>query len=239
MRQPDTACVAVTIRAGPVLQLETRKLGCERDERWLFSDLDWQVSSGELWRIEGPNGSGKTTLLRILSGQMADYTGTLLWQGEPLSRCREAFMASLLYIGHRPGIKRALTPLENLDWYQAMRMVGGGARARRDACFQALEKVGLAGFEEAAVESLSAGQQRRVALARLALGHQRLWVLDEPFTAIDRDGVRQLEAWMLAHCRAGGSVVVTSHHDSGELLPASDVLKHLRFDGHGGVHLDR
>lgn len=222
------------------MQLETRKLGCERDERWLFSDLDWQIGAGELWRIEGPNGSGKTTLLRILSGQMADYTGTLLWQGEPLSRCRETFMASMLYIGHRPGIKRALTALENLDWYQAMSAVKeGGARARRDACFQALEAVGLAGFEETPVESLSAGQQRRVALARLALGHQRLWILDEPFTAIDHDGVRQLEAWMTAHCRAGGSVVVTSHHDSGELSPASGVLRNLRFDGLGGVHVDR
>ena len=221
------------------MQLETRKLGCERDERWLFSDLDWQVSSGELWRIEGPNGSGKTTLLRILSGQMADYTGTLLWQGEPLSRCRESFMASMLYIGHRPGIKRALTPLENLDWYQAMSPAEGGAGARRQACLEALEKVGLAGFEETPVESLSAGQQRRVALARLALGHHALWILDEPFTAIDRDGVRQLEAWMTAHCRSGGSVVVTSHHDSGELSPASGVLKNLRLDGQGGVHVDR
>ncbi len=220
------------------MQLETRKLGCERDERWLFSDLDWQISPGELWRIEGPNGSGKTTLLRILSGQMADYTGTLSWQGEPLARCREAFMASMLYIGHRPGIKKALTPLENLDWYQAMSTAKGGAGARRAACFQALDRVGLAGFEETPVENLSAGQQRRVALARLALGQQSLWILDEPFTAIDRAGVRQLEAWMMAHCRAGGSVVVTSHHDSGELSSSSGTLKHLRFDGQGGVHVD-
>ncbi|WP_445619803.1 cytochrome c biogenesis heme-transporting ATPase CcmA [Kushneria sp. Sum13] len=222
------------------MQLDIQKLGCERDERWLFSDLDWQIGPGELWRIEGPNGSGKTTLLRILSGQMADYTGTLSWHGEKLSRCREAFMASMLYIGHRPGVKKALTALENLDWYQAMSAVeeGGGARARRDACFQALEAVGLAGFEETPVEALSAGQQRRVALARLALGHQRLWILDEPFTAIDRDGVRQLERWMMAHCEAGGSVVVTSHHDSGELLPASRVLRNLCFDGQGGVHVD-
>ncbi|REC94794.1 cytochrome c biogenesis heme-transporting ATPase CcmA [Kushneria indalinina] len=220
------------------MQLDTRKLGCERDERWLFSDLDWHIGPGELWRVEGPNGSGKTTLLRILSGQMADYTGTLLWQGEPLGRCREAFMAAMLYIGHRPGIKKALTPLENLDWYQAMSTITGGARTRREAGLEALEKVGLAGFEESPVEALSAGQQRRVALARLALGHQTLWILDEPFTAIDRDGVRQLEAWMMGHCRAGGSVVVTSHHDSGELSPASDVLKHLRFDGQGGVHIE-
>ncbi|GHC25853.1 cytochrome c biogenesis ATP-binding export protein CcmA [Kushneria pakistanensis] len=220
------------------MQLDTLKLGCERDERWLFSDLDWQIRSGELWRIEGPNGSGKTTLLRILSGQMADYTGTLLWQGEPLARCREAFMASMLYIGHRPGIKKALTALENLDWYQAMSAFEKRRGVRRDACFQALAEVGLAGFEETPVENLSAGQQRRVALARLALGHQRLWILDEPFTAIDRAGVRQLEGWMMAHCRAGGSVVVTSHHDSGELLPSSGVLKNLRFDGQGGVHVD-
>ncbi|MFC0338148.1 heme exporter protein A [Kushneria avicenniae] len=221
------------------MQLDTRKLGCERDERWLFHDLDWQIGPGELWRVEGPNGAGKTTLLRILSGQMADYTGTLLWHGEPLSHCRETFMASMLYIGHRPGVKKALTPLENLDWYQAMRATKGRARTRRDTCFQALEAVGLAGFEDTPVAHLSAGQQRRVALARLALGHQSLWVLDEPFTAIDREGVRQLETWMMTHCQAGGSVIVTSHHDSGELFPSSDVLKNLRFDGHGGVHIER
>ncbi|WP_457808828.1 cytochrome c biogenesis heme-transporting ATPase CcmA [Kushneria sp. EE4] len=220
------------------MQLDTRKLGCERDERWLFSDLDWHIGPGELWRVEGPNGSGKTTLLRILSGQMADYTGTIAWQGEPIGRCREAFMASMLYIGHRPGIKKALSPLENLDWYQAMSAAGNSARVRRTACFEALEAVGLAGFEETPVESLSAGQQRRVALARLALGHQKLWILDEPFTAIDRDGVRQLERWMTGHCQKGGSVVVTSHHDSGELSPSSEVLKHLRFDGQGGVHIE-
>lgn len=220
------------------MQLDTRKLGCERDERWLFRDLDWHIGPGELWRVEGPNGSGKTTLLRILSGQMADYTGTLEWQGEPLARCREAFTADMLYIGHRPGIKKALTPLENLDWYQAMSAFRGNRAARLDACFDALEAVGLAGFEQTPVEALSAGQQRRVALARLALGPQRLWILDEPFTAIDRDGVRQLEDWMMAHCHRGGSVVVTSHHDSGELSPASRVLRNLRFDGQGGVHIE-
>ncbi len=149
----------------------------------------------------------------------------LFWNGMPMRRARGDFLASLLYLGHAPGIKAALTPLENLAWYQALAGEAGDERAR----LVALEGVGLAGFEDVPTGQLSAGQQRRVALARLDLTPRPLWVLDEPFTAIDRDGVAALEARLVAHARAGGCVLVTTHHE----LRATDELTRIRL-GRGG-----
>ncbi|MBB3190761.1 cytochrome c biogenesis heme-transporting ATPase CcmA [Halomonas cerina] len=207
------------------LRLQARKLACERDDRWLFRGLDLDIRAGEIVRVEGPNGSGKTTLLKILSGQLADYHGELFWNEAPMRRSRKAFLANLLYLGHSPGVKAALTPLENLAWYQALAGEPDDAAAR----LEALASVGLVGFEEVPAGQLSAGQQRRVALARLTLIPRPLWVLDEPFTAIDRDGVVALEARLSAHARQGGCVLVTTHH----ALAASSALRRIRL-GQGG-----
>lgn len=208
-------------------RLEARRLACERDDRWLFSDLDLAVEAGEIVRIEGPNGSGKTTLLKILSGQLADYQGELFWCGAPMRQVRGDFLANLLYMGHAPGVKAALSPLENLAWYQALAGEAGSEAARMEA----LAAVGLSGFEDIPAAQLSAGQQRRIALARLELIERPLWVLDEPFTAIDRDGVAELEQRLLAHARRGGSVLLTTHH---ELAPLGE-LRRIRL-GRGAVH---
>lgn len=213
------------------LSLQARKLACERDDRWLFEDLDLDICGGEIVRIEGPNGSGKTTLLKILSGQLADYLGELFWNGMPMRESRQAFLENLLYLGHAPGVKAALTPLENLAWYQAL----AGDNDNEAARLAALESVGLVGFEDVPAGQLSAGQQRRVALARLELTPRPLWVLDEPFTAIDRDGVAALEERMIVHARSGGCVLVTTHHE----LRNTDELRrvHLGRGGqsHGGL----
>lgn len=211
------------------LCLEARQLACERDDRWLFQGLDLNICSGEIVRIEGPNGSGKTTLLKILSGQLGDYQGELFWNGAAMKDAREHFLANLLYLGHAPGIKSGLTPLENLAWYQALSGAshfGGTSNKRSDneeQRLEALENVGLAGFEDVPAGQLSAGQQRRVALARLTLTPRALWVLDEPFTAIDRDGVAALEQQLIAHAQAGGCVIVTTHHE----LTASPLLRRI------------
>lgn len=190
------------------LCLEARQLACERDGRWLFEGLDLTVRSGEILRIEGPNGSGKTTLLKILAGQLGEYEGELYWNGTPLRKAREQFLANLLYLGHSPGVKAGLSPLENLAWYQAL----NGDKGSEEQRLEALAKVGLNGFEDVVAGQLSAGQQRRVALARLTLTRRALWVLDEPFTAIDRQGVTALEAQLAAHVQAGGCVLLTTHH---------------------------
>lgn len=211
------------------LCLEARQLACERDDRWLFQGLDLNIRSGEIVRIEGPNGSGKTTLLKILSGQLGDYQGELFWNGAAMKDVREHFLANLLYLGHAPGIKSGLTPLENLAWYQALSGAsdisgtsnrGSGNEEQR---LDALANVGLAGFEDVPAGQLSAGQQRRVALARLTLTPRALWVLDEPFTAIDRDGVAALEQQLIAHAQSGGCVLVTTHHE----LTASPLLRRI------------
>lgn len=207
------------------LRLQARSLACERDDRWLFRNLNLDIGAGEIVRVEGPNGSGKTTLLKILSGQLADYEGELFWDQRPMREMREAFLSNLLYLGHAPGVKAALTPLENLAWYQAL---AGQVRDEK-ARYQALEEVGLFGFEDVPAGQLSAGQQRRVALARLVLIPRPLWVLDEPFTAIDRDGVAALEQRLVAHARAGGCVLVTTHH---ELTPCPE-LRRIRLDERG------
>ncbi|MBW6390566.1 MULTISPECIES: cytochrome c biogenesis heme-transporting ATPase CcmA [Halomonadaceae] len=207
------------------LRLQARNLACERDDRWLFRGLDLDIRAGEIVRVEGPNGSGKTTLLKILSGQLADYEGELFWNEQPMRKSRDAFLANLLYLGHAPGVKAALTPLENLAWYQAL----AGHAPSEKTRMSALEELGLVGFEDVPAAQLSAGQQRRVALARLSLTPRPLWVLDEPFTAIDRDGVAALERRLVEHARRGGCVLVTTHH---ELTPCAE-LRRIRLGGGG------
>lgn len=179
-----------------------------RDERLLFSQLVIECHAGEVIQVIGPNGSGKTTLLRALSGISADYEGEIYWRGQSLKQTQWEYAQDMVYIGHLPGIKKALTPLENLRWYLAI-AGGGGEELIRDA----LAKIGLYGYEDTPCYQLSAGQLRRVALARLHLTRASIWILDEPFTAIDKAGVTQLEQLLIGHAEAGGLAILTSHQD--------------------------
>ncbi|WP_293264163.1 cytochrome c biogenesis heme-transporting ATPase CcmA [Neptunomonas sp.] len=183
-------------------------LYCERDERILFEGLAFDLSCGELMQIEGSNGSGKTTLLRILSGLSGDYEGEVFWRGKPVAKVKDDFFSSLLYFGHQPGVKGMLTPVENLQWYSA---IHPALLVERINC--ALEVVGLKGYEDVPCHSLSAGQNRRVSLARLYMNTAKLWILDEPFTAIDKKGVAAKERLLADHVASGGSVILTTHHD--------------------------
>lgn len=188
--------------------IQTRDLSCERDDRLLVDRLNLRVSPGAICRIEGPNGSGKTTLLRVLSGLSSRFSGDILWRGEPLHQVRDDYLSELIYLGHASGIKGALSPRENLRWLAALHP----GTVAETAIEESLERVGLGGFEDSHCHTLSAGQQRRVALARLFLIPAALWVLDEPFTAIDRHGVSELEQWVAAFAQRGGSVILTTHH---------------------------
>ncbi|MDY6797383.1 MAG: cytochrome c biogenesis heme-transporting ATPase CcmA [Pseudomonadota bacterium] len=188
--------------------LQAVNLECERDDRILFRDLSVAIVPGTLTRVEGPNGTGKTTLLRILAGLSDHYSGQVLWRGEPRNHRREEFARNLLYIGHKAGIKQLLTPMENLR-----SLVSGRRRLSDRVLWQALEGTGLSGFQAVPCRNLSAGQQRRVALARLLVSDEPLWILDEAFTAIDHHGVAALENLLLERARQGGAVVVTTHHD--------------------------
>lgn len=195
--QPDTA--TNTVRE---LTLCVSALSCERDGRVLFEGLDFVLTGGTALQIEGANGAGKSTLIRTLIGTASDYTGGISWQGAPFPKSLPELHTALLYIGHNAGVRRGLTPLENLAWYGA---------SRSDA-MMALDAVGLFGFEDVLCQQLSAGQNRRVALARLYLPDPApLWILDEPLAALDVAGVASLETQMRGHLQRGGSVLLTSH----------------------------
>jgi heme exporter protein A len=188
--------------------LQAVNLHCERDDRTLFRDLSFSILPGTLTRVEGPNGSGKTTLLRVLAGLNDNADGRVLWCGKNRSVSRESFLRNTLYIGHRPGIKPMLSPLENLK-----ALTAGRVKCSEAALRQALNGTGLAGFENVPCRRLSAGQQRRVALARLLVADEPLWILDEIFTAIDAQGVEALERLLVQRVEEGGSIIVTTHHN--------------------------
>ncbi|OOF87584.1 heme ABC transporter ATP-binding protein CcmA [Rodentibacter ratti] len=186
-----------------------KELACQRGESLLFCGLSHNFTSGDFVQIEGHNGIGKTSLLRILAGLAQPLEGEILWDSESIFKQREVYYQDLLYLGHFSGVKPELTALENLQFYQRISQ----AEQSDDALWGVLEKVGLLGREDLAAAQLSAGQQRRIALARLWLSQAPLWILDEPFTAIDKKGVEILTALFDEHTKQGGIVLITSHQD--------------------------
>ena len=181
-----------------MLLLSAADVSIERGERRLLQGVDLSVASGQVWQVLGANGVGKSSLLRALAG-LARF-------GVEGSIAR---FEHLLYLAHAPAIKGALSPLENLRCHPACDITSTPAQIAI-----ALDAVQLSGFEDQPVGSLSAGQQRRVALARLLLTDARLWLLDEPFTALDGGGCDWLEECIRGHVSTGGAVVFTSHQPS-------------------------
>lgn len=200
--KPINAC-EVPISYG--LKLDT--LSCERDSRLLFEHLSLDLSSGSMLQVMGPNGSGKTSLLRILAGLMPPSEGAVRLESNSGSSVMP-LNQMLLWMGYATGIKMLLTAEENLSWLCSLHQ----QPQSQSQIWQALAAVGLRGFEDVPCYSLSAGQQRRVALARLYLNPPPLWILDEPFTALDPQGVTQLEQHLVRHCEVGGLVILTTHH---------------------------
>ena len=159
-------------------------------------------------QIKGSNGSGKTTLLRILCGLNDGYRGGLKWFNNPVQDHWEEVHADLIYMGHRVGVNRVLTPVENLRW-----AAGLSSLVTVEKINAALADMGLRGFENSQCSTLSAGQQQRVSLARLLLNDGFLWVLDEPFTTLDKEGVKLLERLVSEHADKRGVVFITTHHE--------------------------
>ena len=186
--------------------LDIINLACTRQDRNLFSGLNFTMHNSDVLQVEGPNGSGKTSLLRMLCGLILPEEGEIRWQGINIHKDRNLFLAHLLYIGHRPGVKDELTPRENLQ--HLCRLHGSKEDIDIDAV---LNKTGLYGFEDVPVRTLSAGQKRRVALSRLLFSKANVWILDEPFTALDKAGQAFIEQLLEQHSRDGGISIITTH----------------------------
>ncbi len=182
-------------------------LACIRGERPLFSGIDLAVDGGEWLHVRGANGVGKTSLLRLLAGLAQPADGEITWQGEPIGASAAAYRADLLFLGHQGALKDDLSALENIELAGAL---DGSPPARADV-LAALRRFGLQGREDLPVRVLSAGQKRRVLLARLLTRKAKLWVLDEPFTALDARAVTMLSELIGEHLGQGGMAVVTSH----------------------------
>ena len=197
--------------------LSANNLTCIREERVLFEDLNLSIFPGDILQIEGPNGAGKTSLMRILAGLSQPYDGDIHFQGKSITDQRELFHQNLLYLGHLPGVKDELTAQENLAFNLALHGLDTSTAE------STLTEVNLLGFEDALASHLSAGQHRRIALSRLWQSQAKIWILDEPFTAIDKLGVEKLEQLFLQHADNGGCVILTTHQDLS--LPAERVKK--------------
>lgn len=202
--------------------LQADNLECVRGERKLFASVSFSLAPGELLYLQGKNGAGKTSLLRLLTGLTPPASGTIFWRQTPLSEQGEAFRSELCYLGHQNAIKEELTPLENLQATAAL----ADEALNEDAALDALAQVGLAGREDLPCKYLSQGQKRRVALARLVHEKRCLWILDEPFVALDVAAVEWLAALMGRHLQQGGLIVMTTHQAVD--IPAG-AIRHLRL----------
>jgi heme exporter protein A len=174
-----------------------------RGEKTLCQDLDISLRSGDVARVMGENGAGKSTLLKYLVGILTPEDGKIVYKDEDVSNYRDVMLADTLYLGHQSGIKTAFTVIENLMFYSPL--------SAKDELQRALNAMSLETYGDTPSLHLSAGQKRRVALARLWLTNTRIWILDEPFTALDVNGVAALENRINQHAQQGGITIFTSH----------------------------
>ncbi|HEB96069.1 MAG TPA: cytochrome c biogenesis heme-transporting ATPase CcmA [Sedimenticola thiotaurini] len=189
--------------------LEVVDLECVRGDRRLFSGVSFVLAPGELLHLHGHNGSGKTTLMRAICGLIRPQEGEIRWNGEESRRLGDEFHRELLYIGHRNGIKADLNGVENLRISCRL----GGIPLTGEQAWEALERMGLRGHEDLPCRVLSQGQKRRVTLARLLVDPAPLWILDEPFTALDVAAVEFLQTVIQGHLDRGGMVILTTHQE--------------------------
>jgi len=188
-------------------QLDARNVTAWRGETCVLDDISFSIGGGAVTQVTGPNGSGKTSLLRIIAGISLPDDGSVLWHGQPIDTVRADYHSQLLYLGHKAGISGALTPRENLAAFLQLRHSTPDIAALDNV----LADLGLGARLDLPCRWLSAGQQRRVALARLVLEPAALWILDEPLNALDTDGVAWVVERIQAQAEAGGSVIFTTH----------------------------
>ncbi|MGV6858693.1 MAG: cytochrome c biogenesis heme-transporting ATPase CcmA [bacterium] len=190
-------------------KLEVENLACRRGDRLLFKKQSFELSNGQLLLVEGRNGSGKTTLLKTLVTLRLQDRGTILWNGSPIEKQGSEYLKHVAWLGHHNGIKNDLTAAENLRITRSL-MVPNSRKIS-----DVLEVIGLKGYRHTAARNFSAGMRRRLGIARLLLSEAKLWILDEPQSALDKKGIELFESLATEHMNQGGMVVMTSHHDVG------------------------
>ena len=195
--------------------LNVNNLNCQRGYNQLFSELSFEVHSGDILRITGTNGSGKTSLLNILAGLNAPEDGVITLDKHSVKS--DKYQSEVFYLGHLSALSAELTSIENLEF-----LTGLNKSIDQHLLVEALEQVGLKGYEDEHCAKLSAGQKRRVILAGLFVSNAKIWLLDEPFTALDPHGVKIVEERISKHCAQGGLCLFTTHQDSA--LPDQKVL---------------
>ena len=188
-------------------RLIVNDLSCQRGYTELFSNLSFGLSPGEILRISGANGSGKTSLLRIIAGISSGESGNVTFNNNAAGSI--AYQSDIFYLGHLPALSPELHCKENLDYLTQLNGINTD-----QLIDDALANVGLINYKHEYAANLSAGQKRRVVLAALFVTQSRIWLLDEPFTAIDADGIKSLENQITKHCENGGFCILTTHQDS-------------------------
>ena len=192
------------------MTLQAYQLACTRGERELFHNINFAINAGDAMRVVGANGSGKTSLLRVLCGLSSPTEGVVRWNGQSISKIREEFARQLIYLGHANGVKDDLLAWENV----LISAVISGQTISRDDAYAALDSLGLNEAADLPTRALSQGQRKRVALARLQFGvNAPLWILDEPFTALDQNTVMHLCETLNQHLQRGGMLIYTTHQE--------------------------
>lgn len=200
--------------------LSVNNLSVVKRDRLLFSKMNFNVVAGSLTYLKGVNGAGKTSMLRVLAGLVEPESGEVLFQGEDIQDCRHNYASSLVYFGHKLGVNQTLSAVENiLFWCDLHHVV-----TTTEYAYKVLAQLSLVGLEDIPVANLSAGQQRRVALARFWFKQNaKLWILDEPFTALDVHGIALLNQHIIDFLEKGGAVVMTSHQSLKIEYPTTEV----------------
>ena len=209
------------MRMSKSLRLES--ITCVRGDRTLFEELNLEIKPGSILRISGDNGSGKSSLLRILCGLLTPHAGKVFWGSDPITEDRDQFHGELIYLGHIPALKADFSAIENL---MSLALLGGQSISNEEA-MNALREAGLDRQAHRFIRTLSQGQKQRIALSRLLLPQPKsIWILDEPFNALDRDANRALQNLLINHVNCGGIVALSSHQD----LQIDDNARVIRLD---------
>lgn len=207
--------------------LQATQLTCELSDRLLFRDLSFTLNPGEMLYVTGPNGSGKSSLLRLLTGLLQPLRGHVFWCGQAITQCRSRYNDQLIFMGHRLNVNGHLTVKQNIEFITALSGI------YPTSLNMALDQVKLTRFENELAHSLSAGQQRRIMLARLITRPAQIWMLDEPTTSLDKESHAWLETQIHQHLKNKGMVVLASHH---ALVNQHFSGQHLELLGNGQYH---